>query len=397
MNIFPNLFNFQKPDKDLCLLIDIGNSSVRGGLVLFEKNKKPKVLYTKSLPILMDQKPKTEDIEDLTLKYTDEILLHLIKENPNKIHKHPERILCTLSSPWFFSKNKEIIVENKNDFYITERFIYDVLEKESESYKKELGGQSHIEVIEKVVVNTKINGYEINKPIGMKTKNAHFNLYLSVAPLSFIKNLEKKFYTHTHIDSKHIIYHSFPLVCKEAIGQILGNDHDYGHIDMTGEVTDLTIISNGLVEHTISLPFGKNTIIRQIAKELDLPYSVAIGTLHSYQMKILDEKTNEIVRDILSRLEKECHIYLEEGLSSATPKMFLPKNVFITTENDVSELCKEFIKNTTFNPEVSGQNHINPIIIESSIFKDNIDYDKNAIFNTYVSIESIFLSKFHIN
>ncbi len=395
MNTVSDLFRFKKTEKDLCLLVDIGNSAVRAGLVLFEKNKKPQIIFTKNLPINPDKKPKTDDIEDVTLQYLDQVMLEILKDNPEKAYSHPERIFCTLSSPWFFSKNKEIVIENKNDFYITESFIKDVLEKESASYKKELGGDEHIEVIEKIIVNTKINGYEITNPVGMKTKIAHFNLYLSVAPLSFIKNLEKKFYSHTHIDKSRIIYHSFPLVCKEVVNRLFGNGGDYGHIDMSGEVTDLTIVSNGLLEHTISLPFGKNTIIRQIGKELDLPYQVALSILHAYQMDILDEKTSETIKEILSRIEKECHIYLEEGLSSVNPKIFLPKNIFLTTEDDVSGLCKDFIENTTFNPEVSGQNKIHPTAIQNDVFKNAIEYNKSAIKNTYINIESLFLSQFH--
>lgn len=395
MNIFSNLFSFEIKEKDLCLIVDIGNSAVRAGLVLFEKDKKPEVIFTKSLPINPDQKPKTDDIESLTLEYTDQVLMSVLKENPSKTHRHPERILCTLSSPWFFSKNKEILVENQNNFYITNKFINDVLEKESDIYKKELGGDDHIEVIEKVVVNTKINGYEINSPIGMKTKKATFNIYLSIAPLSFVKKLEKKFYSNTHIDKNRIIYHSFPFVCKEAVNKLFGGDNDYGHIDMTGEVTDLTIISNGLLEHTVSLPFGKNTIIRQIGKEMDLPYQVALSTFHTYQMNMLKESTSSRIKEILSRIEKECHVYLEEALSSISPKVFLPKNIFITTDTDTSALCREFIENTTFNPEVSGQNRIQSTAIEDNVFKNILDYDKNAIFNTYISIESLFLSKFH--
>ncbi len=394
MNFFSNLFTFNKTDKDLCLIIDIGNSAVRAGLVLFEKDKKPEVIFTKSLPINPDKKPKTDDIENITLQYTDEILSKLLKDNPNKKHNHPQRIFCTLSSPWFFSKNKEICIENDVDFYITENFIKDVLEKESVSYKKELGGQN-IEVIEKTIINTKINGYEISDPIGIKTKKAQFNLYLSVAPDSFIKNLEKKFYSHTHIDKNRIIYHSFPLVCKEAVNMMFGNNNDYGHIDITGEVTELTIISNNLLEHTITIPFGKNTLIRQIGKELDLPYQIALSTLNSYQMKILNEKTTKILDDILSNVEKEYHIYIEESLSSVTPNIFLPKNIFLTVDEDVSNIYQKFIENTTTNPQISGQNKIHTKIIEKSVFKNFIEHSKSTTFNIYIGVESLFLSKFH--
>jgi cell division ATPase FtsA len=390
MNIFSSLFENRNKDKDLCLLVNIGNSFVIASLVLFEKNQKPNILYTKNIPITLEKKPKTESIEHLTLNYVENAILKVIKENPNTEHRHPSRILCTLSSPWFFSKNKKIEIENKNSFFITDNFIKDVLEKESNGYKEEFDSSS-VEVIEKTIIDTKVNGYEITNPIGMKTQNVQFNMYLSIAPLDFIKKLENRLYLHTHIKKEHIMYHTLPLVFKEAISLVF-RENSYSYVDISGEVTDITVVSDHLISYNLSLPFGRNTIIRQIAKELNCPYEVAISMLHTYQDNMLDEKTSSQIKEILERLQKEYYIYLDDALNIDDLKIKIPDKIFINTEDDTSNIFEKFIKEKS---QLTIKDGFHIIKVTDPLFAELLNFDKKFSSDIHSNASAIFLSKFH--
>jgi hypothetical protein len=73
-SLFKNFFGKSQPEEDLCLVIDLGNGSVSSSLVLFKKGLKPQTFCTTRIPVEIDEKPSSSELERVVLLYLDKAI-----------------------------------------------------------------------------------------------------------------------------------------------------------------------------------------------------------------------------------------------------------------------------------------------------------------------------------
>ncbi len=346
---------FRKENGEVSLLIDIGNGSVTGSFVLFKTKDTPLFLYSLSLPFNITEKPDATRLLENMLTLLDTLLATSWKSGFTHTYwkgrkKQISKVLIAFSSPWFVSKTKHIELSKEKDFIISKSFLEDVISKEETIFLNELSAgnsdnkEEVFSVIEKGIVHSKVNGYTIDNTIGKKTRN--FDAFLCLAATS--KNVTDKVYDrllkYSHVPRDSVFMHTFPLVSFTVIRDIHGTPESFVMMDITSEVTDLTLIDDGVIIASSSMPSGKNFIIRKIADSFSVSAEIASSMLNLYSAKRMGDKETEEVENVLRDVEKEWAIYLENALQELTPKMTLPGVVYLTLDSEVAEIYGQFLK-----------------------------------------------------
>lgn len=343
---------FRKNTDEVSLLLDIGNGSITGSLVLFRKGSKPDFLYSLEVPFIISEKPNVSKLAEDMVGLLQTLLQDTMKLGFRHKYwkdktKKIDGALLTFSSPWFVSKTKHIELSNDSSFVITKAFVEDIIKKEEEIFKNELKSnvtESDFQVIEKSIVHTKINGYTLDDSIGKKTKNLDAFLYMSVVSTGIINKVEDILLKFAHIPKNRVLIHTFPLVSFTVVRDVFSASSDFILIDVTGEVTDITLVQNDVIKQSVSIPSGRNFMIRKIMKSFNVPSEIAESTLNLYTEDKLSPEDLVKMEEVIVDVEKEWSIYLESGLNELSPKMILPGNIYLTADNDVSGVYINFLR-----------------------------------------------------
>ncbi|MEI6843376.1 MAG: hypothetical protein WCK48_02630 [bacterium] len=393
---------FEKKD-EASLLIDIGNGSIGSALVLCKENSKPVVLHSVRKSFSISGESFENRIVEEMLKTLDESLKDLMKYNFKADHlkKTFNGILISFSSPWFILQSKDIHLEQDKTFIITQSFVDDVLTKEEMMFKKELLEQSKKNglnekyvIVDKNIVHCKLNGYTLRINIGKKTKAFDAFLCLSAIPEITLNKIISTVHRYTNTDEEKISIHAFPLVSFLVIKDIFHYEDNFLIMDVAGETTDITLISDGTLKKTMSFPLGRNFIIRQITKKFDCSPQIAESMLHMFNSGEADEPVSKSIEEVLANIETEWAIYIEDTLATLSPQMILPPNVYLTVDTDVSKFFIDSLKLPKSDRTSLFRKNIQVVHMNSELMTHVTEKNPLAPQDEFIDILALFFSKF---
>ncbi len=395
-------FSF-KEKEELSLLIDVGNGTLTVALTLFSKNKQPKFLNSIKMPFVIGEKPDADRLLENMYSLLDSGLSKLLKDgtpkdpSDGKVYRI-SRAMVAYSSPWFILKTKHLSLSQDVPFFITKSFLDDIASKEEKIFKEELNKndpemKGSFEVIEKSIVHTKINGYNLDYSIGKKTKTLDAFLCLSVVTKSIIEKTMDTIMKYTHIGRDKVLMHTFPLVSFSVIRDILGNDSDFVIFDVTSEVTDVTLVQNSVVTQTASIPSGRNFIIRAIVREFNVSFEIAESMLSMSKNAKMDEKTGDKMQEIIANTEKEWNIYLENALSELSSDISLPANVYMTADEDIADIYFSFLKMPKMDRTEVWRKNIKIVHVNGDFLKNLYEVAPTVKVDEFIALSAVFFEK----
>lgn len=401
------LFSSSDKKGDVCLVLDIGNASLAVSLVCFEKGQLPRALYTIRVPLRISAHTHADKLHVTLTKELSEALSYVKEKGfQHEFFAHRDKkiqkVLCVLASPWYVSKTKKIPISNPKPFVITEAFLNDVLHKETEIFTRELREGLHgeefvegVEVMEKVVIDATINGYSIQNPIGQKTRDALVTLYIGIGPQAVVTEIKDKLFGFFHTDHDDITFHSFPLVSFKALARMFPGEKNYILCDITGEVTDVSLVSGGVVVHTASFPSGKFFLVRKVAEAFGIPPDVAESFISVWQTGKLHTEKDAHMHQVISDVEREWNVYLEDVLVSFGETGALPQKVYLTADTDIAPIFVEFLKIQKTDATASWRKGVMPVHLKEDMLSHFYISPENLPFDECVAIDTIFLAIFH--
>lgn len=399
---------FRSSDKkgDVCLVLDLGNASLAGSLTLFIPGLPPEALFTIRVPFTIGEYAHPEKLQSTLLSQLHDVLdtIHTKGFQHEYFKKHDKKIvkvLCVCASPWYVSKTKKVSVSNLKPFFITKAFLEDVLLKEVDVFTKELMDGAHgeefkagISVMEKTVVDAKINGYSLHDPVGQKTNSCDITLYLGVHSTEVTKAINEQILKFFSVGAQSILWHSFPLVAYRALQRILPHENDYLLCDVTGEVTDITQVTGGVVRETVSFPSGKFFLIRKLMKTLNVPAEVAHSFLRLSQNSAASTEMEEKIKNALAEAESEWSIYLEDAFSSLGDIRALPQKMYLTSDTDVAGIFLAFLKAPHTDATMLWRRGAQVVHLSEEVLSHFYVSGNHLTFDECVALDSIFLSTF---
>jgi hypothetical protein len=365
------------------LLVDIGNGSVSAALVDFS-GKKPLVVSYSRVAFVTGERPRADS---LTAKVVSAIDSAVKKTVSFKTHRGffkngISSVTISFASPWFSAKTKKISVKDNSKSRITRDFIDKIVSKERKIFEKETG----LSGLECFPVEAEIKGYKIENILGKETENFFLTLYVSAADPNLLGSVLKIISKKTGILSENINVHTFPFVTSRVIHSFFPNETEFLMMDITGEITDMTLVSSGKIEKMVSFPSGRNSVLRKIADNFSVSVEIAGSLFNLYLNNKLENETLEKMGMIVSSWLDDWSKHLTESLSEFSTEAS-PRKIYLTSDKDMADFIRKIIKN--HRGADSSEIFDEVVLVDEKIFQDAYDRRKFPADN-YIEILIVF-------
>lgn len=373
----------KKPKHEFSLILDIGSASVGAAIVELDPNQKPKLHRTVRVPIALSEKPTFDVFLPKLLAFLDKALELSLKDVKKRTIKHA---YCFYASPWYSAETKRAHITEKQPVEITQDFLDDLLAKQEQEFlgkTKMMNESDGLHVSEKKVLDVRLNGYKTSDPFGKVATDIDMSLFLSVIPEQVVAGVEDMIDRYVH--TKDIYHHSFPLASYSSVLDVFPHDNTFMLADITGEVTDIYLVREDVLEAIHSFPSGRNLLIRKIAENFDVSVSGAVSYLNMYMSGDAEAQFAEQMRTTVSAVQQEWDIYCKNGIAELCGNDPAPDKVFLMVDDDVTTLFTDLIK----------QHERNFVVLDRESLKEFVDAPAVTDEDPFLVLESLFVNKLY--
>jgi hypothetical protein len=376
------------------VIFDIGSASIGASVVSIGPNIKPSIEYQIRKDISFQKELNYERFTKSMFATLESVAEDITKHTSGHIHL----ISCTLASPWYISQTNLIGKKEKAMFEITPHLLKTIVENEekrlatSNETKKFERMKSGMAVIEKNILHVAINGYTSQNPIGKRTKEMKASVHISMIPESLLDLMKETF--ARHFNRTNVTFHSFPLASVTVLRDIFNETEDFLFIDVTGEVTDVSLIESGVLLETASFPKGKHFVLREVSKKLNTIPEDTRSQLSMLTTGSVEEKVSKRLLEALHVVEnKWLHDF--QGILFTLGKMrVIPHTVFLAADSEFIQIFRRFIEDEKLGQSTLTQSGFDVIPLDVSAFSAFCNTPPGvAKKDPFLCIEAIFLNK----
>jgi hypothetical protein len=250
----------------------------------------------------------------------------------------PDEIVCVMASPWYFSETREIKLIKDKSFIFTKHLIDELTQKEiqnlNDSYKSKYGNLDSIpQVIEQHVMSVLLNGYESDDPFGKRCRSVEINMFISLVPklcLNKIQDVLLKTFHHTPIKFSSFMMDTFLAVRDKYV-----SPDSYLLLDISGEITDVGIVTKGILKSVLSFPFGKKTFFKYVCTKLEIELRDAEELFKLYSSNNLSYEFKNKVDPLFNSIGNSWGEAFGKSISTLPHILILPNTIFLTADNDI--------------------------------------------------------------
>ena len=384
---------FRINKKEVSLICDVGSSSITLGLVDFA-GETPLVLFSTRVPIAIQQDYKPEALQKALYTYLDQAIGNIeagyragsVYELSNT---KVENAHIVFSSPWYISKvalNKE----SKDKSVILDRKFFDgILDAEEKKFENEVLSSEKIHMlgdihaVEREMLQVELNGYPTSEPLMKMATSISTSVLTSLVSHDFFSKIASKIENAFH--TRKVYAHSFPFSAWSALKELPSHESDYVILDIAGEMTDVVLVKNKVMEKIYSVELGRNTLIRSLAKKMESSIDVALSNISLYSVNKLDVAGRSRLEDAFSAFMAIWRFKLEEAWDNKLFSALNSKKFFVTIDDDVAVPFMSTLKNLIGDERAVFQ-------ITNELIGDKIGYNKHVVHDPFIAIESMSLN-----
>lgn len=386
------IFSSTKKEK-IIAIFDIGSGSIGGAIARLSSDARtaPVILASTRIDIAHHEHG---DFDNFLLKMT-----HALHDTAQKLHDKrvgaPEKIFCVLGSPWYLSQTRIVKMAKEKPFVFSRRVADDLLRKELSSleneYEEKYGTTKSAPVmIEHTIVSVALNGYVIDDPIGKKAKALEMNIIISLSPQMCIDAISDCLVRTFHDVPVH--YSSFMTSAYLAVRDQFIDPHSYLLVDVGGEVTDVAIVSKGVLKSSLSFPFGRKEFFRFMSTKLNMELRDAEELFSLYRNDALDQKRKETLGPLFELIEQSWSEAFYNVLRLLPHALGLPSTVFLTADVDVRDWFARALRNGRYVRSIVSLHPLTVITLDGPNFLPLCKVE-NSLCDPFLMIETIALSR----
>lgn len=395
-----SLFSFSKnnkKDEEISIMFHIGSGSVSGSIIKLSKAKKPEIIYARQAAISFQKSLDLDRYLASMIKALNFVAKDIQKEwflhlNFTGSKKYGIRnIFYILASPWCISQTKTIKIKKDRPFEVSSDFISDVLNEQEKKFLT-ADSSSNSEIIEKKVIHTKLNGYKTIEIYGKKAKEVELSFFLTSAPKYVLKALEDNIRKYFNFHSSN--FHSSILASFSTIRDIYPDKENFAHLDVHGELTDLSVVKDNVFIENISFPMGRNFFIRHISERLRVSTSEANSLFNLYASGKCDEKTFQKIQSAIDESLENWSSKFNYILNSLSLRMYVPRTFFIIVDDEFGGFIVKELKVKKFSQFSLTEESFDVIILTIKEISDFCAFNANLSYkDPFMGFECVFLNK----
>lgn len=374
-------------------LFDIGSGSVGGALVEMTPEGRSKILFSARENIVFQNEFRFERFLTSMLFSLEQVTKQLHAKAGHPVHD----ALCTLSAPWYVSQTRTVSFNSDKKILINRKKIDELVSHEVADIKKDFDAhykditKSTAEVIEVESVNVKLNGYETNAPFGKYARSVEAHLYVSMSSAHIVSSIREKI--SKGMGSKDIIFRSFSLVAFSALRDIYSNIPDFMFIDISGEMSDVSVIRQNTLVETFSFPLGKNFVIRTLASQIGTVEGDALASLQLFIENGPSDDPKEKINTVLEHAKAEWIKEFKKSLLSLSTYTVLPGKIFILTDAPFDAWFFGVVQGGDYSKLALMRDSLDVEVINREVLSKFVLFQSDAVLDIFVIIQALFVQK----
>ena len=246
------------------------------------------------------------------------------------------------------------------------------------------------ELMEHHIMDVSLNGYKVTTPIGMHSKSIEMNMIVSLSSkicLDKIRETLSKLFHHTPVS-----FSSFMLASYLAVRERYVSPDSYLLLDVGGEITEVGIVSKGILMSSLSFPFGKKTFYRYICTKLNISIRDAKELFNLFISGSLSEKRREAVLPLFNSIEKSWGEAFRQCVNTLPHSLALPSTIFLTADDDIRKWFADTINKEEYSPTLITKYKSEVITLEGPEFL-NMCNVSNGTCDPFLIIEAIAVAR----
>jgi cell division ATPase FtsA len=365
-----SFFSFLKRNKEsYSLVFNIGSGSVSGGIIKFTQEVGVDVSYYIKENIPFQQEVSIPKHLDLMKEAVTALAHHIQSDGLKKINADRkgtvliDRAFYIFSSPWSASQTKTIRIKEAKPIKLTENYINKIIDDESKQFQENVALSGT--VIEKKIIQIKINGYVVSDISNKVAQDLEISVLFTVVPEKILQIVEQSISKVFNI--KNIWCHSLSLATLSVIRNLFPQKEDFIQIDISEEITDISIIRNNIISSSASIPHGRNHFIRELSLAQKVTEEVADSMIRMHFSKHRDELASlklAVTMDAVSKLWLSKVSDVLEGLKE---KAYVPDSIFLIASTDLASFLKDKLEKQDYGVIAVDNNSL-----KSPLVKDDL-------------------------
>ena len=382
---------FRTKKQKIIAILDIGSASVGGAIVELKKGEIPNILFSTREDMVFQNDLNMSRFISSMLQATEKVLEKFEKYGQEK----PHSFFCILSSPWYESKTKILKIRKDKQIIITDKTLDELIQKQSLDFSSIINKSDkineHIEVIDVKNMQIKLNGYETSNPYGKSAKNIDIALFVGLSSKKVIQSIEDRISRVFYI--KDVAFSTFSLASFSAIRDIFLDKKNFLMLDVTGEVTDVSLVEDGVLVESTSFPIGKNFLIRRISNELNTTSVEAVSFIEMINSNKGNKEMNMRVGKILKQAGEKWRGSFIKSLSRISSDIHTPNTVFFTADGNMVKWLTSSIKKEETD-KISPYNNLQDVyFLSGKLLKNFCMFKKMTKKDPFIILEAIFINK----
>jgi len=370
---------------------------VGSAAVKLESNKNPLILYATRERILMQEYLDFNRFLTSTVDVLGKVAEDLQK---NASGFKPQTVFFVFASPWYASQTRIVRYKRDDEFLVTREGVDQLINKEVDNFRNTKIHQSGKEsdelpqIVEVKNIQIKLNGYETDKPFGKHANEIEIVLYISVSPTHIINKFKDSVGRIWHSDN--VLISSFSYVSFDTIRDIYMNEKNFLFLDITGEVTDISLVHNNILYETVSFPVGKYYLLRAIAEESKISLQEAMSRMALYMDgKMKNEDALKLARLLDSSLNR-WHGFFEDALKQFSQELTLPHQIFFTADSDVGILFEKIMSSTDATKYILDDQQFIIKSLGINFLSNFVRFKEQKYKDVFLSLEAFYANKVFI-
>lgn len=395
------MFSFFGPKSELGLVFHIGSSSVAAGLVRLRKGEIPHVIYA-----LREYIPYRDEVE--AEKFLVEMIEALKRVNARMAKdglshlKFTEfgslrikHIYYVFASPWSVTQTKVVSIKKSQPFVLTKEMVDAVIDEQEKIFERDTLGNNglidKLQAIEKRVIQVKLNGYEVADPYGREATSADVSLFVSIIPKAVVSKVFDVSMTTYHPKDTSVF--SFPLASFSTLRDVFHAESDFIFLDVGGELTDISVVKDGLIIETASFPLGRNFLLRRLSKGLSKSPEEAASLIKLYHEGSAEASVEDKLKPLLLQASEEWLGSLGEVLSKISARTPLPTSMFAVINNDFVSFFMRALRGEKVSQFSAVEVPLSVVLVNHDKLKRAVSFGKHANKDPFIAILAAFAGR----
>ncbi len=250
---------------------------------------------------------------------------------------------CFLSAPFYLDRTKIIRWRHKEPRLFTARNVGEVLDREG---KKFLADGENYHLLEKRILRLTLNGYPVPLGVSARATEAEIAMYFSATPGALLNRLSASLRGERW---RSVVFHPFSFMLYRVVPYLLPNLTNLTLVNVEEEITEVTVVSQGVLLETFSFPLGSNHLIRQYAANFRTVFAEAESALKLY---FAGTQTAAAAQRIKNFLREQADAWLklfQDNLDQALDQFLLSPEVLVLTQPSFAPLYVGWLSRTSSN------------------------------------------------